>query len=139
MKTSPTAVKASERPAGAGQKLAARFHSGLDAIFHSAPWPSPARPKRPVPWGREVIENLAPLGGRMFPVNPKRATVLGRKVFPDIAAAPEPVDLVAIVTPAATSLRDIFVFNMCPVTEPAAHRLRVASTIQSLVGVFIDD
>ena len=51
---------------------------------------------------RAVFENLASLGDRLFPINPKRATVLGRKAFPNIAAVPEVVDLAAIVTPAAT-------------------------------------
>lgn len=52
--------------------------------------------------GRTVLENLSSYGGPVYPVNLKRKTVLGRPAFPSIAAAPKPVDLAVIVTPAAT-------------------------------------
>jgi acetyltransferase len=54
--------------------------------------------------GRTIMWNLIsnPFGGAVFPVNPKRASVLGVKSYPDIAAVPEPVDLVVIVTPSHT-------------------------------------
>jgi acetyltransferase len=52
--------------------------------------------------GRAVLENLASFDGRVFPVNPKRSTVLGRPAFPRLAALPETADLAVIVTPAAT-------------------------------------
>src|SRR5262245_61896203 len=54
--------------------------------------------------GRTVLANL--LGhsfrGTVFPVNPKRASVLGRKAFAKIGDVPGPVDLAVVVTPAAT-------------------------------------
>ena len=54
--------------------------------------------------GRTIFENL--LAGsrdrRLYPVNPKRAAVLGRKASANISAVPEPVDLAVIATPAAT-------------------------------------
>ena len=40
-----------------------------------------------------------PFGGAVFPVNPKRPSVLGVKAYESIAAVPEPVDLAVIVTP----------------------------------------
>jgi acetyltransferase len=40
--------------------------------------------------------------GSIFPVNPKETSILGLKCYPDIAAIPEPVDTVLIVTPAST-------------------------------------
>lgn len=54
--------------------------------------------------GRTVLWNLIsnPFGGTVFPVNPKRASVLGIKAYPNIAAVPARVDLAVIVTPAAT-------------------------------------
>src|SRR5690554_7494412 len=54
--------------------------------------------------GRTIMSNLitSPFGGTVFPVNPKRASVLGVKAYPNIAAIPDPVDLAVIVTPAPT-------------------------------------
>jgi acetyltransferase len=52
--------------------------------------------------GRTVLWNLisSPFGGPVFPVNPKRSSVLGVKAYPSISAVPEKVDLVVITTPA---------------------------------------
>jgi acetyltransferase len=54
--------------------------------------------------GRTILWNLvtSPFGGTVFPVNPKRPSVLGVKAYKDISEVPEPVDLAVIVTPAAT-------------------------------------
>ena len=54
--------------------------------------------------GRTVLWNLIsnPFGGTVFPVNAKRASILGIKAYPNLAALPEQVDLAVIVTPAAT-------------------------------------
>ncbi len=54
--------------------------------------------------GRTVIWNLisSPFGGTVFPVNPKRANILGIKAYPGIRDLPDPVDLAVIVTPAPT-------------------------------------
>ncbi|MBD2346720.1 bifunctional acetate--CoA ligase family protein/GNAT family N-acetyltransferase [Anabaena subtropica] len=54
--------------------------------------------------GRTILWNLIsnPFGGTVFPVNPKRHSVLGIKAYPAIAAIPETVDLAIIATPAST-------------------------------------
>jgi acetyltransferase len=54
--------------------------------------------------GRTILWNLigSPFGGAVFPVNPKRPSVLGIKAYPSIAAVPDAVDLAVIVTPAPT-------------------------------------
>jgi acetyltransferase len=54
--------------------------------------------------GRTVLWNLFtnPFGGTVFPVNPKRASVLGIKAYPNIGAVPEKVDLAVLATPPAT-------------------------------------
>src|SRR6202167_1764362 len=54
--------------------------------------------------GRTILWNLvgSPFGGTVFPVNPKRPSVLGIKAYKHISEAPEPVDLAVIVTPAVT-------------------------------------
>ncbi len=52
--------------------------------------------------GRTILWNLIsnPFGGTVFPVNPKRSSVLGIHAYPKIADVPAQVDLAVIVTPA---------------------------------------
>lgn len=54
--------------------------------------------------GRTVLWNLvtSPCGSTVYPVNPKRPSVLGIKAYPEVGAIPEPVDLAVVVTPAAS-------------------------------------
>src|SRR5215472_13543899 len=51
--------------------------------------------------GRTLLWNLvtSPFGGTVYPVNPKRSSVLGVKAYPSISDIPEDVDLAVIVTP----------------------------------------
>ncbi len=51
--------------------------------------------------GRIIFTNLLQAKDRkIFPVNPKKKVILGRKCFENIAEIPEPVDLAVIATPA---------------------------------------
>ncbi len=52
--------------------------------------------------GRTILWNLisSPFGGTVYPVNPKRHSVLGVKAYPSVAAVPDKIDLAIIVTPA---------------------------------------
>jgi len=54
--------------------------------------------------GRSVFWNLAggAYRGRVVPINPRRASILGERAYPSIAEAPGPIDLAVIATPAAT-------------------------------------
>ncbi|MBN1515843.1 acetate--CoA ligase family protein [Candidatus Sumerlaeota bacterium] len=54
--------------------------------------------------GRTILWNLisSPFGGTVFPINPKRPSVLGIKAYPKLDAVPEPVDLAVIATPASS-------------------------------------
>jgi acetyltransferase len=54
--------------------------------------------------GRTLLWNLIsnPFGGIVFPVNPKRRSILGIKAYPTIFDVPERVDLAVIATPAPT-------------------------------------
>jgi acetyltransferase len=54
--------------------------------------------------GRTLLWNLVThtFGGVVYPVNPKRTSVLGIRAYPSIADVPDKVDLAVIVTPAAT-------------------------------------
>jgi len=51
--------------------------------------------------GRTLLWNLvtSPFGGTVYPVNPKRASVLGVKAYPSVSDIPEAVDLAVVVTP----------------------------------------
>ncbi len=52
--------------------------------------------------GRTLMENLLSFGENLYPINPKRPTVLGVKAFPKIAEVPAAIDLAVIATPAFT-------------------------------------
>jgi acetyltransferase len=54
--------------------------------------------------GRTVLANLlaTPFGGPVYPVNPRRESVLGLKAYPAVGEVPGPVDLAVVVTPATT-------------------------------------
>lgn len=54
--------------------------------------------------GRAVLHNLtsSTFKGRVVPINPHRETVLNLASFPTIGAAPGPIDLAVIATPAQT-------------------------------------
>jgi acetyltransferase len=51
--------------------------------------------------GRSVVQNMVNSGfqGKVYPVNPKRPTVLGLPAFPSIDKVPDKVDLAVVVTP----------------------------------------
>jgi acetyl coenzyme A synthetase (ADP forming)-like protein len=54
--------------------------------------------------GRTTLWNLisSPFGGTVYPVNPKRSSVLGVRAYPSVRNVPEAVDLAVVVTPAQT-------------------------------------
>lgn len=54
--------------------------------------------------GRTIFWNLlsTPFGGTVFPVNPKRPSVMGVKAYPTVAEVPAEIDLAVVVTPAST-------------------------------------
>jgi acetyltransferase len=60
--------------------------------------------EKPGSVGRTVFWNVisSPFGGIVFPVNPKRGSILGVKAYPSVGALPEPVELAVIVTPASS-------------------------------------
>src|SRR4051812_25471623 len=56
---------------------------------------------------RQILGNMEQLGlpnDRAFLVNPRRATVLGRPCYPNIAAVPVPVDLALVATSAPVAV-----------------------------------
>lgn len=76
----------------------------LDAIFAPKSVAVVGATETPGSVGRTIVWNLisSSFGGTIFPVNPKRPSVLGIKAYPSLSAISEPIDLVVIVTPAPT-------------------------------------
>jgi acetyltransferase len=76
----------------------------LDAIFAPKNIAVVGATENPGSVGRTIMWNLItnPFGGTVYPVNPKRPSVMGVKSYPSIGAIPEPIDLAVIVTPAKT-------------------------------------
>ncbi|BBD60169.1 GCN5-related N-acetyltransferase [Nostoc sp. HK-01] len=76
----------------------------LDAIFAPKTVAVIGASETPGSVGRTLLWNLItnPFGGTVFPVNPKRHSVLGIKAYPKIADIPEAIDLAVIATPAPT-------------------------------------
>ncbi|MEX1317099.1 MAG: GNAT family N-acetyltransferase [Synechococcaceae cyanobacterium] len=78
------------------QPLGALFSPGCVAVIGAS--------ERPGSVGRSLLWNLirSPFGGTVYPVNPRRHSVLGVRCCACVAAVPEPVDLALIATPAAS-------------------------------------
>ena len=76
----------------------------LDPIFSPKSVAVIGATENPGSVGRTILDNLIKGGfpGKIFPVNPKRDTVLGVKAYPSITAVPEKADLAVIITPPAT-------------------------------------
>lgn len=80
----------------------ANVSQGLKAIFSPQRVAVIGASEREGSVGRTILWNLIsnPFGGTVFPINPKRESVLGIKAYPDIASVPGQVDLAVIVIPA---------------------------------------
>jgi len=76
----------------------------LDPLFSPQSIAVLGASERPESVGARVFENLVKgeFAGDLFPVNPKRAEVQGRRAYPSLADIGKAVDLVVIATPAAT-------------------------------------
>lgn len=62
------------------------------AVIGASPEPSKV--------GYAILRNLLSFPGKVYPVNPKHQKILGRDVYPTLAAIPDPVDIAVIVLPA---------------------------------------
>ena len=76
----------------------------LDAIFAPETIAVIGATENPGSVGRTILENLqkGKFPGTLYPVNPKRDTVLGLKAYPSITAVPTAPDLAVIITPPPT-------------------------------------
>ena len=76
----------------------------LDPIFSPRSIAVIGATETPQSVGRTIMENIQKGGflGALYPVNPKRDTVLGVKAYPSIKDCPGAPDLAVIITPPAT-------------------------------------
>jgi len=74
----------------------------LDDIFNPRSVAVVGASEREGSVGRSVLWNLlsTPFGGTVYPVNPKRPSILGVKAYKDVASLPEVPDVVVMTTPA---------------------------------------
>ena len=77
----------------------------LDVIFRPSSVAVVGATEKTGSVGRTLFWNLisSPFGGAVYPVNPKRASVLGVKAYPSLAQIPDAVELAVVVTPAASA------------------------------------
>jgi len=87
-----------------GKKVPRKREHPLDVFFTPNNIAVIGATEAPGSVGRTTLWNLisSPFGGTVFPVNPKRSSVLGIRAYPSITAVPEQCDLVVIVTPPPT-------------------------------------
>ena len=50
--------------------------------------------------GYAVLRNLLAFPGKLYPINPKHQTILGRTVYPGLSSVPDHIDIAVIVVPA---------------------------------------
>src|ERR1051325_5323198 len=83
------------------KKLHRHNNEPLDVFFSPKTVAVIGATENPGSVGRTLLWNLvtSPFGGTVYPVNPKRSSVLGVKAYPSVSEIPEPVDLAVIVTP----------------------------------------
>ncbi len=74
----------------------------LDYFFHPNGVAVIGASRNPAKLSYGVVENLTSHGyqGPIYPVNPKGGEMLGLKIYPSIAEAPDPVELAVIMVPA---------------------------------------
>ena len=85
----------------ARKKFHGQGHRPLDVFFSPKTVAVIGATETPNTVGRTVMWNLvtSPFGGTVYPVNPKRSSVLGVKAYRSVCEIPEPVDLALIVIP----------------------------------------
>ena len=88
----------------AKKKLRRQNNQPLDVFFSPKTVAVIGATENPGSVGRTLLWNLvtSPFGGTVYPVNPKRPSVLGVKAYSSISDIPEQVDLAVIVTPPPT-------------------------------------
>src|SRR5512135_165042 len=94
--------RTSAEAADEGNLLSTKVGGDLRAFFAPQTVAVIGATEKPGSVGRTILWNLisSPFGGAVFPVNPKRWSVLGIKAHPAITDIPAQVDLIVVCTPA---------------------------------------
>lgn len=81
----------------------------LDCIFAPKVVAVIGATENPTAVGRTVLWNLisSPFGGTVYPVNPKRPSVLGIKAYPNLKALPEKADLIGDARSFLSAAREV--------------------------------
>lgn len=99
-----TLNKPQPRPGDPSSDIAHFRHAALDMFFAPRSVAVIGASEKPRSVGRTILRNLldTPFGGTVYPIHPSQPQALGIKAYPHIGAAPEPIDLAIIATPAPT-------------------------------------
>lgn len=94
-----------ERPKPPSNVLRYEGRRALDAIFKPRNVAVIGATEKPGSVGRTLLWNLIQnqFGGTVFPVNPRRDSVLGIKAYKAVSDVPAELDLAVLVTPAPTA------------------------------------
>lgn len=100
-----TLNKPKPRPGDPSSDIAHFRHTSLDMFFAPRSVAVIGASEKPRSVGRTILRNLldTPFGGAVYPIHPSQSQVLGIKAYPHVGAAPEPIDLAIIATPAQTA------------------------------------
>ena len=71
----------------------------IDAFLETGPYAVVGASKDRAKYGNKVLRCYLRHGLKAYPVNPGSAEIEGRKAYPDLAALPEPVERVSVITP----------------------------------------
>ncbi len=79
---------------------------GLQHLFEPRSVAIVGASARPGKVGHDILNNMLSSGyqGRIYPINPHSAEILGRKCYPSLLDIPDEVDLVVVVVPAPSVL-----------------------------------
>ncbi|MEI6076570.1 MAG: bifunctional acetate--CoA ligase family protein/GNAT family N-acetyltransferase [Verrucomicrobiota bacterium] len=102
--TTPSAAAANPTIESAHDILHQTSRRPLSSIFSPQSVAVIGATENPGSVGRTILENLIKGGfaGAIYPVNPKRDTILGLKAYPSISAVPTVPDLAVVITPPPT-------------------------------------
>jgi len=86
----------------AAHNILHKEENSLDVFFKPSNVAVIGATETPGSVGRTTLWNLisSPFGGTVFPVNPKRASILGIKAYKSVSEIPAQVDLAVVITPA---------------------------------------